>query len=254
LSTVGIGTGETRQESELSETRVCERARHPGEDGTMIARTLCGRRLVTLGRPSKRDESTTNAIVEAIRGGASRREAARAGGISKSTLMTWMARGRDGEGGYAAFLAAVRQADRTAAEAEARSPEERLVELCRPRVPEYARLSRTPDLRARRLARKRAGRPRPVQELPRSAQEFPIPSETHRTESNGFRPPAVAIGLPNIRAFMDLSPLAGRRDSGPRTAQPETPIGPEMSGMSDEKKGTLHEPTLLCFSLARGVR
>jgi hypothetical protein len=173
----GIGTGEARQKSDTRKTRMRERTRHPGGDATMIGRTLSGRRLVTFGRPTKRSERTINAIVEAILGGASRREAARAGGISRSTLLDWLARGKEGVGGCAALLAAVRQADRSAAELAARSPEERLAELRRPRVPEYARLGRSPDLRERRLARKRAGRPRPVQELPKTAQEFPIASE-----------------------------------------------------------------------------
>jgi hypothetical protein len=51
-----------------------------------VKRTLTGRKIVIKGRPTKRRQKAVDAILAAIRGGASRAEAAKAGGIAKSTL------------------------------------------------------------------------------------------------------------------------------------------------------------------------
>ncbi len=63
------------------------------------------------GRPSKLDDLRAKRILDAIAGGASRTAAAALGGISKATLMDYLARGRDGEPVYADFLARVKEAE-----------------------------------------------------------------------------------------------------------------------------------------------
>lgn len=63
------------------------------------------------GRPSKLDDLRAKRILDAIAEGASRTAAAAKGGIHKATLMEWLARGRDGEPGYAEFLDRVKAAE-----------------------------------------------------------------------------------------------------------------------------------------------
>jgi hypothetical protein len=55
------------------------------------------------GRPTKLTKDRARTIVRDIRDGASRRAAARRAGVSLSTLMNWLYRGREGEPGYRGF-------------------------------------------------------------------------------------------------------------------------------------------------------
>ncbi len=68
-----------------------------------------------IGRPSKLDDLTAKRIVDAIAAGGSRAAAAEAARVHRSTLMTWLARGRNGEQPYRDFLDRVKKAE---AEAE----------------------------------------------------------------------------------------------------------------------------------------
>lgn len=67
------------------------------------------------GRPTKLDDLSAKKIVDTIAAGGSRSAAAGAARVHRSTLMGWLARGRDGEPGYSDFLDRVKKAE---AEAE----------------------------------------------------------------------------------------------------------------------------------------
>jgi transcriptional regulator with XRE-family HTH domain len=69
-----------------------------------------------VGRPSLFDDLRAKRAVDAVRQGLSRTAVAAKTGVSRATLMDWLARGRDGEAPYADFLDRVREAE---AEAEA---------------------------------------------------------------------------------------------------------------------------------------
>lgn len=69
-----------------------------------------------MGRPVTLDDLRAKRIIDAIRKGMSRTAAAAKGGIGRTTLMNWLARGRDEEAPYADFLNRVKAAE---AEAEA---------------------------------------------------------------------------------------------------------------------------------------
>jgi hypothetical protein len=63
------------------------------------------------GRPTKLDDLVAKRIVDAVRLGAPWYLAAEAGGVGRSTLKQWKARGADGEEPYAAFLARLKSAE-----------------------------------------------------------------------------------------------------------------------------------------------
>lgn len=64
-----------------------------------------------MGRPSKLDDLTAQRVINAVRKGLPRVHAARMARISPTTLFEWLARGRDGEEGYAEFAERVREAE-----------------------------------------------------------------------------------------------------------------------------------------------
>lgn len=70
-----------------------------------------------MGRPTLLDDLRAKRIVDAIAKGLSRTAAAAKGGVSRSSLMDWLARGRDGEQPYADFLHRVKKAEADAEEA-----------------------------------------------------------------------------------------------------------------------------------------
>lgn len=70
----------------------------------------CGK-LRTVGRPSKLDDLVSRRILDAIEAGVSHAGAAKAARIAESTLQDWLARGRDGEPGYAEFAVRLREAE-----------------------------------------------------------------------------------------------------------------------------------------------
>lgn len=70
-----------------------------------------------MGRPTKLDDLRAKRIVDAVAEGASRTVAAAKGGIDRSTLLGWLARGRDGEAPYDDFLLRVKKAEAEAEEA-----------------------------------------------------------------------------------------------------------------------------------------
>jgi hypothetical protein len=63
------------------------------------------------GRPSKCTPEVTSKVCKAIQEGSGREDAARAAGIGPATFREWMARAAAGEGEYAAFAAAVEEAE-----------------------------------------------------------------------------------------------------------------------------------------------
>lgn len=64
------------------------------------------------GRPTKLTESTQRKVIEAIHLGCTYSIAASYAGIHEATLYSWMARGRDGDGGiYEDFYRAVKHAE-----------------------------------------------------------------------------------------------------------------------------------------------
>ncbi len=67
------------------------------------------------GRPTKLDDLSAKRIVDAIAAGGSRSAAAEAARVHRSTLMGWLARGREGDPAYFDFLDRVKKAE---AEAE----------------------------------------------------------------------------------------------------------------------------------------
>lgn len=68
-----------------------------------------------MGRPALFDDLRAKRAVDAVRAGLSRTAVAAKAGVSRATLLDWLARGRDGEAPYANFLDRVRVAE---AEAE----------------------------------------------------------------------------------------------------------------------------------------
>ncbi len=185
------------------------------------------------GRPTRRDEETTRAILQAIRSGASRAEAARAGGIARSTLMDWLAKGRRDVGGCSAFLASVLAAERDSA-CRWRLPtfEKRWAAKRRGETPPWAQLSTDPGARARLLARKRAGRPRSEEGGP----------EKRQNQTSGTAPAGPEQDPPGqLQPWRARGCGGGRvRDSPDRVEEAASdvpqPNALEMSGMSDEKK------------------
>jgi hypothetical protein len=67
------------------------------------------------GRPTKLDDLTAKRIADAVRLGAPWYLAAQAGGVGRSTLREWKAKGDAGEEPYAAFLARLKSAEAEAA-------------------------------------------------------------------------------------------------------------------------------------------
>lgn len=65
-------------------------------------------------RPSKLDQARAAAIVASVKGGAGRRDAARASGVATSTVQEWIRKGREGHADYAAFAEAIDIADSSA--------------------------------------------------------------------------------------------------------------------------------------------
>ena len=165
-----------------------------------VTRTLSGRRLVKKGRPTKHNEKTVNLILAAIRAGKSRREAARAGGIAKSTLMAWLAKGCRSGSGYAAFYASVLSAETDwACRRTVPTLEERWAARKRDETPTWARLTTDPDVRARRLARKRTGRPTVERNSPESPDYFrPDPANSNRDK---FRPRSPDLTAMEVTEF-----------------------------------------------------
>lgn len=72
--------------------------------------------MALMGRPTKMTSEAMRAIVRAIRRGANKTEAARAGGVALSTLMQWQRYGRDG---WPQFESFVRRMNRARAAFEA---------------------------------------------------------------------------------------------------------------------------------------
>lgn len=64
-----------------------------------------------MGRPTSLDDTTKVRILAAVEAGCGRRTAAQAAGVDRSTLMRWLAAGRDGVEPFAAFEAEVRAAE-----------------------------------------------------------------------------------------------------------------------------------------------
>ncbi len=64
-----------------------------------------------MGRPTLLDDLRAKRIVDAVAAGASRSAAAEAANVGRSTLMSWLARGREGEPGYADFLDRIKTAE-----------------------------------------------------------------------------------------------------------------------------------------------
>lgn len=64
-----------------------------------------------MGRPLLLDDLAAKRIVDALTRGASRTAAARAAGVSLSTLMNWQRRGEDGEPGFVEFVQRIQKAD-----------------------------------------------------------------------------------------------------------------------------------------------
>lgn len=63
------------------------------------------------GRPTKLDDLVCKRIVDAIAEGCTRAGAAKAAGVSRTSVQEWLARGRDGEPEYADFADKVRAAE-----------------------------------------------------------------------------------------------------------------------------------------------
>ena len=57
------------------------------------------------------DDLVTQKIVAAVKAGATRDGAAKVAGIGRSTLQSWLQRGRDGDEPYAGFLDKIRKAE-----------------------------------------------------------------------------------------------------------------------------------------------
>lgn len=68
-----------------------------------------------MARPTKLDDEVAARIADAVRLGAPLYMAARAGGVSATTLGEWKRRGRDGEEPFASFLCAIKRAEAEAA-------------------------------------------------------------------------------------------------------------------------------------------
>ena len=83
-------------------------SRYPVSEVAIVAWQMAPHR----GRPSKLDPVTQRRIVAAVRAGASRRQAADAGGISRATLSRWLSLGLEpgAPERYAEFNRAVRAA------------------------------------------------------------------------------------------------------------------------------------------------
>ena len=64
-----------------------------------------------MGRPSKLDDLTAQRIINAVRRGLPRTQAARIARINPDTLFDWLRRGRDGEEGFSEFSERVREAE-----------------------------------------------------------------------------------------------------------------------------------------------
>jgi hypothetical protein len=64
-----------------------------------------------MGRPSSLDDATKARIVAAVEAGCGRRTAAQAAGVDRSTLLRWLAAGREGVEPFAAFESEVRAAE-----------------------------------------------------------------------------------------------------------------------------------------------
>lgn len=64
-----------------------------------------------MGQPTKLDDIRAKKVVDAVKRGLPRSTAARIAGVTKSTLMLWLRKGREGVDGYSDFSDRVRTAE-----------------------------------------------------------------------------------------------------------------------------------------------